>query len=288
MNSTNLVEPKRHGTQNFPVAYYLVDPMHPEYIGSAHWHKEYEISWIHSGHLETSIDGQDVESNPGDLLFVPSGSLHVNRPDNCTYDCMAFNFDILLNQFDGVSKHLAPIISRTKEVLYNISSVKFGLDNTMHKIRRAMVERPAAYELQVVSALLELFQKLYQNDLIHPTDLRSVKENMALNRLKQVLDYIDENMSSKITLSDMADMAGLSSKYFCQYFNNVMKTTPVHYINSRRIASAQLLLSKPNASVTDVAYSVGFTDVGYFIKLFKRFTGSTPKAYAKALSISSD
>lgn len=281
MNSANLVEPKKHGNLSFPAAYYLVNPLHPEYIGSVHWHKEYEILWIHSGSMETSIDGQDIHSGPGDLLFVPCGSLHINHPADCTYDCLIFNFELLLNNFDGVSKHLLPITNNTKSVEYNISSTQYELENIMNEIRHAMTEQPPAYELLVVSSLLKLFNKLYDKELISPVNPKKIRENLALDRLKDVLEYIDLNIDEKITLSKMADVAGLSPKYFCQYFSSVMKSSPMQYLNEKRISYAQRLLLEPDCSVTDAAYTVGFSDVGHFIKLFKRYTGLTPKAYAR-------
>ena len=59
--------------------------------------------------------------------------------------------------------------------------------------------------------------------------------------------------------------------------------TPFDYINIYRINAACELLSSGEATITEVAYSCGFNDLSYFIRLFKKHKGLSPKAYIKQL-----
>lgn len=282
MKSVNLIERKKHGTPDFPCALYMVEPMHPEYILNAHWHREYEICWVHEGILHTTIDSYKLDAGPNDLVFIPSGALHVNYPENCIYDCFVFDFNMLLGCTEKTDKYLSPISNNTVRVSYLIQGEDFELNKLFYALRRTMIERPYAYELSVVSALLNLFSVLLKEHRTAAVSPKTVQENLALERLKQVFSYIDEHIGSTITLNEMADVASLSPKYFCEYFRIATGMSPIKYVNNKKISVARQLLARPGCSVTEAALSVGFSDTSYFIKLFRQTTGVSPKTYSKS------
>lgn len=102
-----------------------------------------------------------------------------------------------------------------------------------------------------------------------------------LYKLKKVLNYIRKSYSKQITLKDMAQIAGVSPKYFCSFFKNMTAKTPVEYLNSYRIEKAAANLLASDSSVTDIAYSCGFNDLSYFIKVFRDLKGISPKQFKK-------
>lgn len=101
-------------------------------------------------------------------------------------------------------------------------------------------------------------------------------------RLKRVLQYVDENLAGKITLQQLAAVAGLSRMHFAAQFRAAVGMRPHDYLLNRRIERAQELLRRADASLVDVALTVGFQTQAHFTTVFKRFVGDTPYQWRSA------
>jgi AraC-like DNA-binding protein len=95
-------------------------------------------------------------------------------------------------------------------------------------------------------------------------------------RLKRVMDYIEANLAEPISLSGLAEAAGLSPAYFAAQFRATTGLRPHEYLLRRRIREAQRLLLDPQRALVDIALSVGFQTQAHFTTVFKRFVGDTP------------
>ncbi len=93
--------------------------------------------------------------------------------------------------------------------------------------------------------------------------------------------YILENVSRKITLSEVAQHVNISESYFSHLFKKEVGVGFVDYVNNLKIEQAKLLLSKSRMKVVEVASALGFDNPNYFNILFKRLTGVTPGSYCE-------
>jgi AraC family transcriptional regulator len=96
-----------------------------------------------------------------------------------------------------------------------------------------------------------------------------------------VKDFIDTQISNKITISDLAAVAGLSQYHFIKAFKGTVGLQPYQYVLSERIHRARGLLSEPDLSLGDVALAVGFSDVPQLNRVFRKFVGVTLTAYRR-------
>ncbi|SCB09575.1 transcriptional regulator, AraC family [Bradyrhizobium shewense] len=101
-------------------------------------------------------------------------------------------------------------------------------------------------------------------------------------RLRRVMQYVEENLNVRITLQELATVAGLSRMHFAAQFRAAVGVRPHEYLLKRRIARAQELLAQADASLVDVALTVGFQTQAHFTTVFKRFTGDTPHQWRSA------
>jgi AraC-like DNA-binding protein len=101
-------------------------------------------------------------------------------------------------------------------------------------------------------------------------------------RLKRVLQYVDENLTAKVTLQDMAAVAGLSRMHFAAQFRVATGVRPHEYLLRRRIERAQELLKQVEIALVDIALTVGFQTQAHFTTVFKRFVGDTPYQWRSA------
>ena len=107
------------------------------------------------------------------------------------------------------------------------------------------------------------------------------KQGLPKWRLKRVLAHIEANIENPITLNDLAQAAGLSAVYFGAQFRLATGLPPHEFVLRRRIHRAQELLLAPNASLLEVALSVGFQTQAHFSTVFKRIAGDTPSRWRR-------
>lgn len=94
--------------------------------------------------------------------------------------------------------------------------------------------------------------------------------------------YIDNHYMDNISLADLADRHGLNSSYLGRVFKQKYGHSPIDYLIQVRLTKArQLIREKPRLLFKDVAEMVGYSDPYYFSKLFKQWTGLTPREYKK-------
>lgn len=110
----------------------------------------------------------------------------------------------------------------------------------------------------------------------------SIEKNRNLSLLTSIL-HIHEHYSSDIKVLKLAEMEGLSEMYYRACFKRMMGISPNQYIINRRIEAASMMLKGFNKSIEEVARAVGYEDVYYFGRIFKKKTGVSPGAYRKML-----
>nr|WP_282571457.1 AraC family transcriptional regulator [Methylonatrum kenyense] len=98
---------------------------------------------------------------------------------------------------------------------------------------------------------------------------------------QQILDYIDDNLGSNLTLGVLAGLVDLSPQHFCHAFHEAVGLTPHQYVIRRRIEKAKRLLDENRLRIVDVALNLGFSNQSHFTDLFRRVTGKTPKNYQR-------
>ena len=97
--------------------------------------------------------------------------------------------------------------------------------------------------------------------------------------IKKAISYISEHFNAPLTLEEVAAHVHLHPAYFSTLFKNTTGTSFKNYLNNVRIEESKLLLSNTDYSIIDIAIAVGFEDQSYFSKVFKKYTGITPKQF---------
>lgn len=93
------------------------------------------------------------------------------------------------------------------------------------------------------------------------------------------VDYIYENIGKRITLSDLAEVAGLNESYLSRLFKKETSETVTDYILRKKIETAENMLKYSSYSPSEIAFMLGFPTQSYFTSVFKKISGETPKKY---------
>lgn len=99
---------------------------------------------------------------------------------------------------------------------------------------------------------------------------------------KKVLEYISDHFNQKISISDLASVAAISPYHFARLFRQTIGQPPHQFLVSYRIEQAKKMLAKRSLTLSQVAYSCGFSDQAHFSRLFKKHVGQTPTIWQKS------
>lgn len=149
-------------------------------------------------------------------------------------------------------------------------------------------------DYQSHSLLLAQSQQLIIRHLVHwysnamlrsrqATEKRGPPHPLSPRRLRIVLDYIEANLTSEISLAELAALTGLSANHFIRAFRAATQRTPYGYLVERRLSRATEALRHGDLSIAEIALSTGFRNLSTLTNTFKRHHGVTPSAYRARL-----
>lgn len=272
-------ERKTQGTFNFPVAFYHQTPKSPRYEMQYHWHTYYEIIHIISGSFHLNLDNEIRTYYPGDVIFVSDGMLHGGSPNDCVYECILFDLQMLMKENHICAKFFRSILDHKVRIHTHLSENRTQIPLVVEQLSHALSSKKTGYEFMVQGYLYELMGIILEAHLYDENTDSAVLERFS--SMKKVLEYISDNYYSNITLDNLSKIAGMNPRYFCRYFKSMTDRTPIDYLNYYRIECACEMLSTKDISLKEAAISCGFNDESYFIRTFRKYKGITPKQFMK-------
>lgn len=298
MYSFTFHETTQHGTPDFPVEYFYVDPSHPRYQMSFHWHKEWELIHVLDGTFTVHADNMIYTAHKGDTLLIRDGMLHGGTPENCVYGCFLFDLHGLFRNLDMVKKYLRPIYRRqllpdiffSADTAPEIRKIVSELTECFHARQNigqhngkstAISDDTNPLELIVISSISRLFSYILQNRAYSMSPKEAMDDTHKIDLIKTVLEYIELHYASPISLEELAGVSGLNPKYFCRFFRSITHQTPMGYVNMYRIEKAAQMLQNTRLPITDICMECGFNDSSNFIKVFRKYKGTTPNHYRR-------
>lgn len=281
----NQKEIKKHGDYSFPVEV-SIEAIEAYEQGSFlwHWHPEIELTWIMSGAIEYHVNNQSYILTEGEGLFGNSNTLHsgyMKDAQECTYLSITFHPRFLYGYENSIlqTKYIDPIVSND-----NWPSLKLEKNISWHQdilrkiqdIYRMSLNKPADYELQVHVILTQIFGKLYHYFSSLPEKREPPQKH--LQRLRDIISFIQENYNQDITLDDVAAHVNICKSECCRFFKKHMDMTIFEYLLFLRVQNSLSFL-KNGESITKTAGAVGFSSPAYYGQIFKRYMKCTPKEY---------
>lgn len=291
LDFTNLKENTTHGDFILPFSIYkgTLSPSFPSI--AAHWHEEIEVIIVLDGSCDYRINLDSFVINKGDILIIDSQSLHSLTyipSKNMTWASFVFNINMLKssNTDGALLKYIAPLLNHEHQlpiILKDNIDCYSKIFDVIEDIIYCYYEKDIAYELELKSLLFKFFSLLYKNDLIKK---HQSKNNLTINttdKIKLVLNYINDHYSEDISINTLAELCEYSEYHFMRFFKKHMNMTCVEYINNLRLEKSIELFEQGNTSIMDVSLSVGFHNLSYFHRAFKKKYHMTPLSFIKEL-----
>ncbi|CAA9199314.1 AraC family transcriptional regulator [Flavobacterium bizetiae] len=118
--------------------------------------------------------------------------------------------------------------------------------------------------------------------IIQTQTLKSLDQGVSVssnNPIFEVTEFIRLNLKENINLKSLSEKACMSTASFYRFFKRELGMSPIEYVLNEKIKHAKKLLKNPGIQINEVCYLSGFEDANYFIRLFKKHEGITPKQY---------
>ena len=287
LDFTRLKENTTHGNFILPFSIYkgTISPTFPSI--AVHWHEEIEVIIVIDGSCNYRIDLDSFIINKGDILIVGPQKLHsfsLIKDNTMTWISFVFNMDMLKSSTtDGaLLKYISPILNHEHELptfIKGTSPCYNTIFNLIENILYCYYEKDIAYELELKSFLFHFFALLYKNNLIEQQINKSLLTVNTMDKIKSVLNYINEHYTEDISINTLANICDYSEYHFMRFFKKHIGLTCIQYINNYRLEKASILLTTSNNAIMDISLEVGFDNLSYFKKLFKRKYNLTPKEF---------
>ncbi len=281
MHDLDRNENRPRGTYEFPFEFHHVTPSHPQYLMSYHWHVEYEIIRILQGCLTVTLDEKSFTAGAGDVIFVHSGILHSGIPKDCVYQCIVFDGNFFLKHSTVCSGYMQKIIHQDIMIYHHFTGKYKEVIRIANDVFDSMWQKKPGYEMVVIGQFYHFFGLVFSNHYYLDGTAMTRQDYKRILQLKQVLEFIENNYTSRLTLRQLSASVSMSPKYFCRFFSEMTHQTPMDYLNRQRIEKACYQLATTDDSITEIAYDSGFNDLSYFIRTFKKYKGITPGRYKR-------
>ena len=151
------------------------------------------------------------------------------------------------------------------------------LASTINKLIKECMSTSITKDALADLTLQELLIRIIQTQTV-----KSIDDNTFSNQnnaISQVIEYIRKNLKEDINLKHLSDKACMSTTSFYRFFKRELGMSPIEFVLSEKIKHAKKLLKNPSIQINEVCYMSGFEDANYFIRLFKKYEGVTPKQY---------
>lgn len=275
----------QHGSALFPIACYAEDL--ESYAVAWHWHEEFEYILAVQGPLNVNVGKTRLTLQTGQGVLINSGVLHAVEQAG-TSGAMLHSgvfHPRLVGGMDTIfwQKLIRPLLQPGAPAFFWLEEEEPRQRQVLAHLRNAwnaVAEEPFDYENQVryhLSAALHLLS-------IQCADEKrkvSRQEQIAAERMKQMLRFVEEHYAEELTAERIAADAALSESACLRSFRQVLGITPIQYVKQFRVEKAAELLRSTQLKTGEIGAECGFADGSYFIKTFREIKHCTPKEYRK-------
>jgi AraC-like DNA-binding protein len=259
-----------------------------------HDHDYYEICVAHSGSALHQTDSYDLPFKSGSVVVIAPGQTHAfAQVKNLTVTNVYYLAEWLLTDLRSLWEHdgLVPLFlaaSLFRRPMWKVGVPHFSLQASDAErcyreledaTRELAMPNPSVVFLK--STLLKFLIGLSRS---YALDQQSRELGFGFRReIWMAMDQIEEiiRQSTPFSVEDLATQSGLSTDHLSRVFKEATGWAPMDYFQRRRIHHACTWLLNPRNSITEVAYALGFADTAHFSRLFRRYQGTSPRAYRK-------
>lgn len=265
--------------KNLPIIFHYDVIKRAKARSDGHWHSNVEMLFCTSGCGKVMCNSVEYDIEKGNLVVINSNVRHTTWTTGkvpLEFYCLIIDAGFLMS--NGIN-----VEEIEYEYLINSENAKKIYSRIIDEIKTEEEYSIPAIRAEVLNLMV------YLSRFHSATGNFEKRTNLADDEnIKLALSYIKANLSSKLTLDEVADEVGLSKHYFSRRFKKITGMTFVSFVNALRCRTAKKMLSKNEYSIHEIAVKCGFENDSYFSKTFKSIMGCLPSECIKMPSEEDD
>ncbi|WP_016991186.1 AraC family transcriptional regulator [Flavobacterium sp. ACAM 123] len=232
------------------------------------------------------VDEPSFEYLPGETVIIPSNvEMKIDFPEaskNNPTQCLALAIDqtkindtlqFLNERYPKKGNDQFWHLNHQNYYFYNNVELATTINKLIKECMSTSITKDALADLTLQELLVRIIQT---------QTAKSIEDGLFADSntpITQVIEYIRLNLRENITLKNLSEKACMSTTSFYRFFKRELGMSPIEFVISEKLRCAKQLLKNPTIQINEVCYLSGFEDSNYFIRLFKKHEGITPKQY---------
>ena len=250
-------------------------------------HREPEIVWLTEGRLLVTVDGRQITTETGDVLFLNPFEAHEidlvpEKPNAAFYSFMLNSDQLLRFPCKQLTDRLDAVLSG-KKCYPNLFPA--AENDALQAVLIELVDADNTENATLLAA--DLFRLLALLGTPVSPGASTHKTNSD-GFLKEVLDYIGKIHPSQITLENIAAHFNYSKNYYSALFHRLVGVSTSDFCIRYKINCAQSLIRGGNHNLNEVCELSGFNHYTFFFRTFRRIVGMTPSEFIRTCEIEPD
>lgn len=232
----------------------------------SHYHSDYELIHVNEGSAQVSVNEQIFTIGENQSIFVHSNDIHHIRADGRTVITILKADKVFFDKIFAEKMLASPLLGQD-------TSVGTFLKNVHGELKRNDEYSDMMANCITVQFMITLLRKV-------PTVERRVETSRRLSTheiYRELCGKIAAEYNT-ITFEEAARHMNFSEPHFSKVFHSIFGMTFTQYLNTVRIAAALEKLKQGRMSITEISDSCGFNTIRNFNRVFKKFTGHSPKS----------
>mgnify|MGYP000497863595 CR=1 FL=1 len=245
-----------------------------------HFHPEMELTYIESSFGRRVVGDCSSIYKPGDLVLLGSNLPHCwinsTNAENQSAKCRA----IVIHFGPSLFK-----IAGLQDIFQVLENSNRGLQlngNLLSEVESIIKKMPDFTSIDLFKALLDILHLISKSSELQPLateNFRRYSHNAKNEILHRIHQYIAQNLTDDLSVSDAAAISNMSLSAFCHFFKRTTSLSFSEYVNEQRIGYASRLLTESNLNISQICYESGFKTLSYFNRRFKEIKGVPPNEF---------
>ncbi|MFE5318200.1 AraC family transcriptional regulator [Paenibacillus sp. NPDC056579] len=256
---------------HFPVS--DENPINISFIGTNYCRPDYErirkraritvLAYVLSGKGRTAVNNSEAfEAKKGDVFILPEGAYHKVNADPGSEEQWSY---IWFNIKGKLALELLHAYKLSDRIVIPNTPVEHLFQKSLN-LAQIKNDREMHNELPVLFHQIAITLSTMENH-------RILSYSADVNKIK---NYLDNTVYHSFDSLVMSKQIGLSFKQINRLFKKEVGTTAYHYLLSKKIESAKMMLQETELTISEISYQLGYSDPTYFWALFKKKTGFPP------------
>lgn len=253
-----------------------------------HYHSTYEIYYLLEGNRYHFIDRNIFFVQPGSLVFIAKNRIHKTSPAEQHFHrrfLIEIEETVMEQWFTKMAGgRLCSLFTDEMSIITLTTAQQAFLNAKLDAIKQEAFQKREAFEEMIEYLLREIllfsFRIKSKGNAAHISAKNLIgSETEKIRTVNRVAGYLADHYQESSSLDELASRFFTNKFYLTRIFKQVTGFTIREYLHIQRVQKAQEFLRSSLLPITEIALMVGFENVSYFEKIFRRYCMQSPREY---------